>query len=119
MKFNNKWLRHNVAWGPGDGVTIIYDNVVDSTRWSVIHEVVFQHDGVYYKSSYRVAATECQDEDPYEYNDEETEVTVVEPYYVVSISYLTADDVEASGVKPLKVDGGPFPVLARLYVTEK
>ena len=56
------------------------DKVVDNTRWSVIHEIIFEHEGKFYRTSYSVGATEEQDEGPWEYDDEVecTEVHEVE-----------------------------------------
>lgn len=121
MTFDKEWLRETVAWGPalGSGVTILYKTIVDSTRWSLVYEAVFEFESVCYKTSYRVGATEYQDEDPYEYDDDPVTVEVVEPCYTIHIDYLTADEITARGVKTMKVDGGPPPALARLYVTDK
>lgn len=48
----------------------IEDDVIDTSRWSILHEIVFQdNDGKFYKTSYSVGATECQDEAPWEYED--------------------------------------------------
>lgn len=119
MKFPKEWLRDNVAWGPGGGVVLIYNKTVDTTRWSTVHEAVFQFEGVYYKTSYRNAATECQEEQPYEYDDDVVEVEVVKPYYTISINYLTMAEVMECAVKLLPVDDGPSPMLARLHTIEK
>jgi hypothetical protein len=48
---------------------IIYDNIVDNSRWSIHHEVVFEFENKFYKTSYRIGATENQDERPWEYDD--------------------------------------------------
>lgn len=60
----------------------IRDRVVDTTRWSVIHEVIFRapDDGKVYEASYSVGATEQQCESPWEYEPdvEATEVHEVE-----------------------------------------
>ena len=46
--------------------------LVDHSRWSLMYEIVFEHEGKYYKASYTVGATEVQDESPWEYEDEVT-----------------------------------------------
>ena len=46
------------------------DNIIDNSRWSIQHEIIFQvNDGKFYKTYYSVGATECQDESPWEYED--------------------------------------------------
>lgn len=45
------------------------DNVIDTSRWSVHHKIVFEDGGKYYQTYYSVGATECQDESPWEYED--------------------------------------------------
>jgi hypothetical protein len=48
----------------------IEDKVIDNSRWSIHHEIVFEHEGKFYRTYYSVGATECQDEEPWEYDDE-------------------------------------------------
>lgn len=48
----------------------IEDNIVGHSRWSVQHDVIFEHEGKYYRSWYQVGATESQDESPWEYENE-------------------------------------------------
>lgn len=55
---------------------VVQDTIIDNSRWSIIHEIVFKWtDRKYYKTTYSVGATESQDERPWEY---ETEVECVE-----------------------------------------
>ncbi|MGG0757534.1 hypothetical protein [Brevibacillus laterosporus] len=64
-----------------DGVEVILDQIVDQSRWSIYHDIIFKWtDGKYYSTGYSVGATECQDEAPWEYMDEVecTEVHQVE-----------------------------------------
>lgn len=56
---------------------IVEDKVVDNTRWSIIHEIVFEDNGKFYQTEYSVGATEMQSEEPWEYEDE-VECTEVE-----------------------------------------
>lgn len=49
---------------------IVQDRIINNSRWSIIHEIVFFHDGKFYRSTYSVGATEIQDERPWEYTDE-------------------------------------------------
>ena len=48
----------------------IVDRIVDTTRWSVVHEIVFEDNGKFYQTTYSVGATEMQYETPWEYVDE-------------------------------------------------
>lgn len=54
------------------------DVIVDHTRWSVVHEIVFEREGKFWKTSYSTGATEIQEERPWEY-EEEVECEEVEP----------------------------------------
>lgn len=58
----------------------IFDEIIDNGRWSIIHRCIFQDHGKFYETSYSVGATECQDESPWEYEDniESTEVELSE-----------------------------------------
>ncbi|ATO52133.1 hypothetical protein BrL25_19035 [Brevibacillus laterosporus DSM 25] len=60
---------------------MILDQIVDQSRWSIHHDIIFKWiDGKYYSTGYSVGATECQDERPWEYENEVecTEVHQVE-----------------------------------------
>ena len=48
----------------------IVDRIVYTTRWSIIHEIVFEDNGKFYMTTYSEGATEIQDERPWEYDDE-------------------------------------------------
>lgn len=48
----------------------IVNRIVNTTRWSIIHEIVFEDNGKFYMTTYSKGATECQDESPWEYDDE-------------------------------------------------
>lgn len=54
-----------------EAFVIIQDKMTGRTRWSVVHSIVIQRksDGKYFKDTYRIGATESQDEGPYEYTD--------------------------------------------------
>lgn len=62
---------------------VIYDKVIDNSRWSVIHEIVFKLDDKFYLTHYSVGATECQEERPWEYEDDIRCVEVVEKEVLV------------------------------------
>lgn len=46
------------------------NTIVDNSRWSIIHEIIFEYEGKTYRTTYSVGATEDQDEGPWEYEDE-------------------------------------------------
>ena len=52
---------------------LIYTNLVDTSRWSLYYEMVFEFEGKFYKTAYSVGATECQDESPFEFDPDEIE----------------------------------------------
>jgi hypothetical protein len=51
----------------------VHSEMVNRSRWSIIYEAVFAHEGKFYKTSYRMGATELQYESPYEYDSDEIE----------------------------------------------
>ena len=55
---------------PWNDDIVKHDEVVDNSRWSIHHEIVFEHEGKFYKTWYSVGATEYQDESPWEYDDD-------------------------------------------------
>lgn len=74
----------------------IKDKVWDNSRWSIFHEIIFEHEGKFYQTSYSVGATECQDEGPWEYEDE-VECTEVEKRQVMREEWIPVGSEE--GVK--------------------
>lgn len=48
----------------------IVNRIVNTTRWLIIHEIVFEDKGKFYMTTYSEGATEYQDERPWEYDDE-------------------------------------------------
>jgi hypothetical protein len=48
----------------------ISDTIVENSRWSILHKLIFQHEGKVYKTGYSVGATEEQYERPWEYENE-------------------------------------------------
>lgn len=55
----------------------IKDDITDTSRWSIYHDIIFTHDGKFYRTYYSVGATEMQWESPWE-NETEVECTEVE-----------------------------------------
>lgn len=69
-----------------DGYEIVEKKLVDTSRWSTNHSLVFTYQGKYYQTSYSVGATENQCEEPFEYNDE-VECAEVHPVEKTVIVY--------------------------------
>ena len=65
-KFSKDYLRNELDLPYG----AILDKIIDTTRWSIIHEIVFEDNGKFYQTTYSEGATESQDERPWEYKDE-------------------------------------------------
>ncbi|WP_343698860.1 hypothetical protein [Caulobacter sp.] len=69
-QFPSRELRE-LTWGDApETYTLISDTIVDNGRWSIHHEMIFQFDGLFYRTHYSIGATECQDERPFEYDGE-------------------------------------------------
>lgn len=69
----------------------IVDRIIDTTRWSIIHEIVFEDNGKFYQTIYSEGATEMQDERPWEYEDE-IECTEVELREVKLKKWVPVED---------------------------
>lgn len=48
------------------------DKITGHGRWSVVHEIVFELGGKFYRTTYSIGATEMQDERPWQYEDSVT-----------------------------------------------
>lgn len=48
----------------------IKDTIVDTSRWSEIHEIIFAHNGKFYETGYSQGLTEQQDESAWDYEEE-------------------------------------------------
>ena len=83
MKFTTEFLKESLY----DKENTIYDNIVDHRRWSVDHVRVFKHEGKFYRTYYSKAATEGQDESPYEYDGDAVECSEVVPVEKVITVY--------------------------------
>ena len=68
--FDKDFLVDELGLPYEDGDNIQSDYIVDTTRWSEIHDLIFKYEDKFYQTSYSVGATECQDERPWEYDDE-------------------------------------------------
>ncbi len=68
-----------------DSDDVVENNVVDNSRWSIHHELIFRYEDRVYRSFYSVGATEMQDESPWDGEDpvECAEMVSVEKTVVV------------------------------------
>lgn len=66
--------------GDSEEGSIISDKIIDTARWSELHDIVFSYKGKHYSAGYSCGATEMQEEGPWEYEKEVdcTEVHQVE-----------------------------------------
>ncbi len=76
MKFKNQFMV-DMAWESNDETEIVKDDIVETSRWSEIHVVIFSYKDKYYQSNYSRGLTEQQDESPYECDGEEIECAEV------------------------------------------
>ena len=67
MKFSKTYLKEELDLPYKN--TII-DEIVDTSRWSIHHRIIFEDKGKFYETYYSEGATEMQDESPWEYEDE-------------------------------------------------
>lgn len=87
MKFSKGFLQE-LAIGCHDKDTeIISDEIYDTSRWSVHHELIFKNLGKFYRTSYSRGATEYQDESPFEHDGDEIECDEVRPVERTVIVY--------------------------------
>lgn len=80
----------NLAYGDYDDEVfdVIHNKIMDATRWSVVYEMVFKHQGKFYETSYSRGATEGQDESPYEHEGDMISVSEVAPREFTVIRYV-------------------------------
>lgn len=74
MKFKREFLQKLIGfyWGK-EGIDtskteVILDELDGHSRWSVSHRLVFKFENKFYETCYNVAATEGQEETPFEYD---------------------------------------------------
>lgn len=69
----------------------VKDDIVDNSRWSIHHEIIFKDGDKFYRTSYSVGATEYQDESPWEYEDN-VECTQVELKQVMVTKWVDKEE---------------------------
>jgi hypothetical protein len=71
--FTKEYLKEELDL-PWNESLVLKDDIVDTSRWSEIHDLVFKEpkSGKIYLTSYSQGLTESQDERPWEYENEVT-----------------------------------------------
>lgn len=92
MLFKKEFLRELAYDGGNDSAIVIEDKIVGQRRWSTDHRLVFKFEDKFYKTTYSCGSTECQDESPYEYEDDEIECPEVVPVEIPTIEYRQAGE---------------------------
>lgn len=67
-----------------DSDIVVRDTIVGNSRWAIQYELIFKYDDKLYRAYYSVGATECQDETPWQ---DEDEIKCIEVMAVPSIDY--------------------------------
>ena len=86
MKFAKEFLQEAV-YDDNDETDTIVNEIIDSTRWSVVYWFVFKYQGKFYGTTYTVGATEQQDEAPFEHDNDVIEVSEVVPVEKTIVVY--------------------------------
>lgn len=91
--FNREDLKE-MLFGDAPNIELVEDEIEETTRWSVLHSVVFKdlETGKFYGTGYSVGATEYQDEAPFEYEPDVVDCEEVEPVEVTVIQYKRVKD---------------------------
>jgi hypothetical protein len=69
MKFEKEFLLELLE----DDEVLVENEIVETARWTTLYSMVFEHEGKFYRTSYRVGSTEYQDESPFEYELDQIE----------------------------------------------
>lgn len=72
MKLTKKEARM-VVYDDHSDFEVKEENIIDTSRWSIIKKGIFQHipSGKFYSLEWSEGATECQEEKPFEYTEPE------------------------------------------------
>jgi hypothetical protein len=72
----------------------IEDKIIDNSRWSIQHEMIFKELATqkHYISFFNRGATEYQDEGPYEYDNKMIECVEVEPKEVLVKTWVNVEE---------------------------
>ena len=64
--FDRDYLKNELGLPYENTIT---DEIVDNSRWSIMHEIVFEDNGKFCQTTYSEGATEMQMEKPWEYEN--------------------------------------------------
>jgi len=84
--FTKDFLVEDLDLPYNDDITKV-NEVIDTSRWSIHYDLVFEFEGKHYRTSYSVGATESQDESPWEY-DEEVRCVEVEEQEITTTAWV-------------------------------
>ncbi len=66
----DKQHARDIIFGDDEEFNVIEDKIINKARWNVHHRVIVKRsDGKFFAARYSCAATEYQDERPFEYDD--------------------------------------------------
>lgn len=68
----------------------ILETIIDTDRWSIIYEIIFEDEGKFYKAGYSTGATENQYEEPWEY-EKIIDAVEVEQKEITTIQWVEVD----------------------------
>lgn len=87
--FKKKDLQDLVGAEGCDGLDVVQDQISGKARWAILYRLVFKDNatGRFYATTYRRAATEQQNEVPFEYSPDAIDCDEVRPVEKVVIVY--------------------------------
>jgi len=88
-EFKNSYLIDELGlpFNGYNGCKVISNKIVDQSRWSIHHKLVFHFENKYYMTWYSIGATEQQDEMPWE-DDDIVDCFEVEPVEKIVTVFL-------------------------------
>jgi len=90
MKFKKEDLQ-SLVYDESTDLIKIREEMVDSSRWSLMYDLVFKYDDHYFRVSYSIGATEQQDECAFEYSLDLIDCVEVWPEVVEKIIFTVED----------------------------
>jgi hypothetical protein len=94
MKYLGKELQAMV-YGDSETLDLVEDSITGHGRWVVNHRGIFKDKTTnkYYQTYWRVGATECQEEVPFEYEyEKEVECDEVEQKEIISLTWVVKEN---------------------------
>jgi len=78
-------LARAIVYDDTDEGELIEEEIFDSGRWSITYKAIIKYQDKFYKTFYRVGATEAQEERPWEDDDEAVLVEVKQVEKMVKV----------------------------------